>query len=430
MTYRKQSEITKSPERTGRDYLDSSRWEVYNHYKTELTKTKEPNKPGHFITDFLAKSFWPWLIHYVKSRFGRKYPYPSYPPGETGIYNVVPKQSVSIAITSDWATDTPDSFAIARKMREHDPDYTIHVGDTYYVGAPSEIRSNFTVDGAPWVRGNAGSFAVLGNHEMYARGTAFFTSLLPTLGVRDANGIYLGQYAGYFCLQNENWRILGLDTGYHSSGTPIVEFIPGFGPDCRLDQSQLDWLTNVVRLDDPSDKRGLMILTHHQPITAFAKETEYPRPHQQLTSILGSEKSVIWLWGHEHKLAFYEKLQLDKGLTIHGRCIGNGGTPVDTSDYGKNFKLGPQKKGFPYLIAADRRTQKTLENTPLGFNAYAVVDLNGADLSIGYCDNISPIVTELWRVDPQTGTISGTIKGQPANNLTFYNQKTWDDIVS
>ena len=428
MAFRKQSEITKSPERSGMDYLDSSRWEIYNHYKTELAKTKEPNQPGHFITDFLAKSFWPWLCHYVKSRFGPKYPYPSYPTGETGVHNVVAKPSVSIAITSDWATDTPDSFAIARRIKEHGPDYTIHVGDTYYVGAPSEIQSNFTLDGAPWVRGNSGSFAVLGNHEMYARGVAFFRCLLPTLGVRDKNGIYLGQHAGYFCLQNESWRILGLDTGYHSSGTPIIEFIPGFAPDCRFDKTQMDWLTNVVRLGDPSDKRGLLILTHHQPITAFDKETEYRQPVQQLASLIGSEKSVLWLWGHEHKLAFYGKLQLDKGPTVHGRCIGSGGTPIDIRS--KSFNRNPRKKGYSYLVAADTRPQKTLNNTSLGYNAYAVVNLNGSDLSIGYYDNLEPIVTETWRVDPQTGAIRGSIEGQPEKKLEFYNEKNWNDLVA
>ena len=90
----------------------------------------------------------------------------------------------TIAICSDWATDTAESVAIAKQMGTHDPDFTIHVGDTYYVGSPEETRSNFTDSTSAWVRGKRGSFALLGNHEMYARGVAFFKYLLKTLGIK------------------------------------------------------------------------------------------------------------------------------------------------------------------------------------------------------------------------------------------------------
>jgi len=33
-----------------------------------------------------------------------------------------------------------------------------------------------------------------------------------------------GQHASYFCLENEHWRIIALDTGYRSIGIPVLEY--------------------------------------------------------------------------------------------------------------------------------------------------------------------------------------------------------------
>lgn len=422
MAYFQPRDIPKLPERSNQDYLDPSRSELVNHYRTEAKK-----EPNHTIGDFLTKTFWSFIYHYIKSRFGRKYPYPSYQPPETGIHDLAFEQEISIAVTSDWATDTAESFAIAEQIRNHNPDFTIHVGDTYYVGAPFEILSNFVEAGSPWVRGNSGSFAVLGNHEMYARGDAFFEHLLPALGIRNPAGAYTGQKAGYFCLQTPYWRILGLDTGYHSTGKPVLEFIPGLEPDCHFDDTQMDWLKNTVNLGDPSDKRGILIFTHHQFITAFGKEPEFSKPAQQLASLLGPERTVLWLWGHEHKLAFYQKMRIDTGTSVYGRCIGNGGTPIEIN--AKNFTLDKDKSGYKALVAFDKRFQKAVNDNPLGFNGYSVLKLERETLTLSYYDNVAHLLTEQWTVDRQAGTIRGEIKVPADGKLELTGGKSWADAV-
>ena len=56
-----------------------------------------------------------------------------------------------------------------------------------------------------------------GNHEMYALGKAYFKIMLQTLGMREpSTGQVRPQKASFFCLENEHWRIIGLDTGYNS----------------------------------------------------------------------------------------------------------------------------------------------------------------------------------------------------------------------
>lgn len=422
MAYFQSEEITKSPERSSEAYLDKSSSELVNHLQTEIAKT-----PGHTIGDFFTKSLWSWLSHYIKSRFGRKFPYPSYQLPETGIYELATDQVTKLAVTSDWATDTPESFDIALEIKKKEPDYTVHVGDTYFVGAPSEINSNFVEQGSPWVRGTTGSFAVLGNHEMYARGDAFFERLLPTLGLRNEAGAYTGQKAGYFCLQNDHWRILGLDTGYHSTGRPIIEFLPGFSPDCRFDDEQMEWLEKTVKLGDKSDKRGLLIFSHHQFISAFCKESEYPKPAQQLASLLGSDRTILWLWGHEHKLAIYGKIQEKSGLSVYGRCIGHGGTPVEVQS--KNFELCTKQNGYEALVGFDKRKQKTVNKTDLGYNGYVVCHIDNEAITLDYVDNIGPLLSEKWVADLKTGAIQGKIEVLSDKKLTLASGKSWDNAV-
>ena len=60
----------------------------------------------------------------------------------------------------------------------------------------------------------------------------YFDHLLPKLGVRGSPG---GQRASYFCLENDHWRVVALDTAYNSVRAPLIErFIE---PDCALPAS-------------------------------------------------------------------------------------------------------------------------------------------------------------------------------------------------
>jgi hypothetical protein len=409
------------------DYKHLSRFPVVNHLHTEQVKSE----PGHKILDFITKRFWSWIYYYLKSRFGRNYPYPAYIPPDTGIYSLNEgndHERVTIALVADWATNTRESIQIAQKIAAHDPDYTIHLGDTYYVGATHEIENNFLVPEAPWYRGRKGSFALLGNHEMYAQGESFFRDLLPTLGPRNGDtGEYGKQKAGFFCLENEYWRILGLDTGYHSVGKiPVIELI--FPPDCSFDRILLDWLQNTVRLNDGNDKRGLVILTHHQYITAFKDEKEYFRPAQQLADLIGSERPVIWLWGHEHKFSVFQKAKMDKGVTAYGRCIGHGGMPVELKD--KSFEYNDEAKGASYLVAADTRQRSGTNDYPLGHNGYALLKIERDLLTIGYYDEEGLLLEEQWKTDAL-----GIIRGQHVQAAPCFEQcrrddKSWDQLIT
>jgi hypothetical protein len=89
---------------------------------------------------------------------------------------------------------------LPRNMKEFEPHFTIHIRDVYYVGDATEINENClgvknpnnNYDPVTWPLVSRGSFALTGNHEMYANGNGYFEVFLPTLGMRDAQGKMLG----------------------------------------------------------------------------------------------------------------------------------------------------------------------------------------------------------------------------------------------
>ena len=83
-------------------------------------------------------------------------------------------------------------------------------------------------------------------------------------------------------------------------------------------KSLLFELTGKAILSAPPAHRG-------QYVSRF--DHCYPKPAQQLAEFIS--RPVLWLWGHEHRLAIYEEAKMEGGVTAFGRCIGHGGKPVD-----------------------------------------------------------------------------------------------------
>jgi hypothetical protein len=262
------------------------------------------------------------------------------------------------------------------------PDLTIHLGDVYYVGDEPEIQENcFGVrrgdfDGVEWRQGQQGSFALNGNHEMYANGGPHFTTFLPKLGLRSSGE---KQVASFFCLEAGGWRILAIDTGYNSVGFPILSLIPlinripAIGGDCHLEKALIEWLRNDVK--PQQNPKPTLILSHHQYFSAFEKS--YTRPAQQLTEFFPKPKEVVWMWGHEHRLGIYGKGDKDGGIDAYGRCLGHGGMPVEVAqpDAGKKAPLQ----------FYDARSE-LLDGTPVGINGYVMAAIAGDVLTFDYRD--------------------------------------------
>jgi hypothetical protein len=173
----------------------------------------------------------------------------------------------------------------------------------------------------------------------------------------------VNQEASYFCLENDYWRIIGLDTGYNSIGIPLLENV--IQPSCGLRQEQIDWINDVVQPE--KDKRGIILLSHHQYYSAFEKA--YPKAGEQLSSII--KRPVLWFWGHEHRMTVYNKYK-----NVYGRCIGHGGMPVEIID-----TINDLKYAF-----TDTRLYPNDEGLSIGYNGYVNLVFNGNTLQVNYMD--------------------------------------------
>jgi len=359
--------------------------------------------PGHLFT---------WISHVAKFWFHNKHNFRDYTThGKgNGIHEIA--DCVTMSLIGDWGTGTDEAQMVANRVAKFRPDFTIHLGDVYYVGDGTEVKENFlgekTSGYTPvkWPMGTKGSFALTGNHEMYAHGDGYFRFVLPKMGLKDSNSEWGGgQWASFFCLQNKHWRVIGIDTGYNSTQfdwgrVPIIQkskFIRTslrFKPKCILPPNLMKWLESTVNPD--RDNRGLILLSHHGSHSSFGEW--YQIPSRQLTKVI--HRPVIWFWGHEHKLAIYDKYAVPNGITCYGRCIGHGGMPVERGAL-------PDIHECRWL-AWDNRRYDNGEKIDAGYNGHANLVLDGPEMRVEYYDLHGTLLfKEKWRVDLKSGALEG-----------------------
>ncbi len=335
--------------------------------------------------DFLSTAFFKWIFNYLRVIFTPRRPLPKYPQPYTNQTGIFPLDAVTrVSLISDWGSGTESAYKVMQHVREvQKPAVTIHLGDIYYTGTAEEVQKYFLgID--DWYRGTQRSFALNANHEMYCGGAGYFDHILPTLD----------QPATYFCLENEYWRVIGLDSGYWCPVIPLAEQFRS----TKLDEENIRWLSEVV-FADPNDKRPVILLSHHPWFSAF--EHHYARLGEQLSPWL--DRIVLWFWGHEHRFCGYGKYGLDGHLPVRGRCIGHGGMPVDLNN--------AKRKELP-LVFVDQRVAGELEGDPIGYCGNALLSFRHNAMTIRYFDeNGESMLTERWISKGREGGASGKIKG-------------------
>jgi len=371
--------------------------------KAPRKKTLDPVPAKYpLLAAFASTRTFTWIWEYVSLRLGPRHRFPTYAKSDAdqGVYGMPGSDTeVRIALAGDWATGTDEAHHIADLITAFDPHYSIHLGDVYYTGGHPEADENFLGVENPknqykaccWPPGSLGSFALNGNHEMYARGFAYFDRMLPKLGLM-VNGKPSGQKASFFCLENDHWRIIALDTGYNSIDWPLVEYFRT--PPCALRPEEIEWLRDVVR-PRKDDARGIILLTHHQYYSAY--DDWYTKQAIQLAEFFS--RPVLWFWGHEHRMAVYEEFGVDGGIRAFGRCVGHGGMPVD---------LPPEVPKHSQCIVeyTDRRKYVNDENLTIGYNGFAQMTLKADCVTVQYKDVKGDVIfAEMWNVD-----IDGALK--------------------
>ena len=374
---------------------------------------------------FLPSKLIKWIPQVAKYWFHKKHAFRDYTAPDRGTGIIPIDDRVKISIAGDWGTGTDEARIVGAAMEKADPDFTIHLGDVYYVGNTTEVRENFlgekTSPYTPvkWPMGAKGGFALNGNHEMYADGNGYWRMALPRMGLRARGAEWgAGQWASFFCLENTHWRIIGLDTGYNSTRLdfgklPVLQRSKWlrkttlFKPDCAIPDPLLAWLQESVNPD--GDKRGLILLSHHGPQSAF--ESWYQLPARQLAKLI--HRPVIWFWGHEHRLAIYEKFGVKDGVESYGRCIGHGGMPVERG----------ARPDIPDCrwVAWDNRRYPSDEPVNVGYNGFVSLSLNGPAMHIAYYDlNQSRLLTEDWHIDIESGVLEGPALKQVLDDRSLH----------
>jgi hypothetical protein len=129
-------------------------------------------------------------------------------------------------------------------------------------------------------------------------------------------------------------------------------------------------------------------MCHHQNYSAF--EDIFPTPARQLAQYIN--RPILWMWGHEHRLAVYGKARTDGGIESFGRCLGHGGMPVD---------IGSAIKHTEYpLVFHDERQYQEINNVRVGFNGLAQLTFRGRVLQVEYRDlQNNLLLREEWESD-------------------------------
>jgi Calcineurin-like phosphoesterase len=266
---------------------------------------------------------------------------------------------VRLVIVGDWGSGIPRARRVAgeiRKVLQQGLDagleqHVIHLGDVYYSGFDYEYRDRFLANWPvlPEEAGAITSWNLVGNHDMYAGGHGYFK-----IGLAD-DRFAAHEGCSYFELANQNWSVLGLDTGWEEGG---------------LAGKQAQWLED--RLADADGKRRTLILSHHQLFSVFGKPAAGLRA--KALPILERHPVDAWFWGHEHRCMTFEQ---NEGVG-YGVCLGHGGVPV----YQWNDETAPLNA--PGRWEYRGRIEKTLGLEPWAIFGFAVVDLEEGAATVSY----------------------------------------------
>jgi len=405
------------------DYDKLGRGAWISAYRAAAGANGLPKNAGGFerLKTFSSKfSNWgKWIGHVMKYVGGKRYPFQTYKAPDTGVYPV--EDHFRLSIAGDWGTGTDEAQKVMEQMSGQNPDFTIHLGDVYYVGDSPELKQHCLGEPGPnpkikpvkWKGGTKGSFALAGNHEMYALGTSYFQDFLPVLGLwNPVSKMPQGQKASFFCLKNRYWKVVGLDTGYYSTGfSSALSFLriksiqwfrktKWLKPSCKLPDDLLQWLPAALAPESEpgAPLQGLILLSHHQYYSGF--DDWYVTPAEQLQPLI-KDRTVLWWWGHEHRMAVYDQFSTTKGIKVFGRCIGHGGMPVSRG-------RTPDIKDCNCLFYDNRKYQND-EQIDVGYNGYVNMTFDGPKVQVDYLDlHSTKILTESWTVDKK-GKLSGPV---------------------
>ena len=248
------------------------------------------------LDPFWVYSFISWLEDIQPPAF------PSNPP-------IVPIDDVTrLAIFGDWGGGNWHKNSVASIISglicRQNPDYVIHLGDTYYAGSHHEIYDHLL---RCWPAAKKGNFTLNGNHEMYHSAVPYFNLALKDDLFALQNG------TSFFALENTHWIVVGLDTAFFADRKSLYM-------DSTLNDVQIQFLKKLA-----TKNKSVIVLSHHNGIDVTGQNILSPL-WNQVTDALG-DTLKYWYWGHVHMGAVYKT-----GQQVQTRAVGHGVIPYGRSE--------------------------------------------------------------------------------------------------
>jgi len=274
-------------------------------------------------------------------------------------------EKCTVVLVGDWGTGKKRARKVADRIREFDPDHVIHMGDIYPSATMETTQQHFIDVWEDHGPSNAKYWSLIGNHDMDQRGIAYFGLVLTYCQ---------DQEASYFSLQNEHWKLIGLDTAYL---------------DYDLEPRQFGWLD--ARLSEDGARN--ILLTHHQMFSAVD-----PRPAKKDANLKNTMKRFVetgrifgWFWGHEHWMLSYAR-EPEWGNYL-ARAVGHGGKRI--------LDVAGQHNGHAPRVAQYWRRPHFIEGRSL--NGFVVMQFDGPNVVIVYPDengDTAGAEPEVWPDQP------------------------------
>jgi hypothetical protein len=196
---------------------------------------------------------------------------------------------------------------------------------------------------------------------MYSGGYGYFDTLLGDDRFAHQRSPD-GRGTSFFRLRNAFWDIAGLDTSWDAN-------VLSLGQRGVLHDPQAAVLERWAKESD----RRLMLLSHHQLVSAYDLHDLGTVLPFKLESLLKSRRISAWLWGHEHRCMAFSAAEVPVM-----RCIGHGGIPVPSS----TIRDPLPKPGV--WQETDTFAERNCTWVRFGF---AVLDFNDAAVTATYCDD-------------------------------------------
>jgi len=281
-------------------------------------------------------------------------------------------QKITVALIGDFGSGLYYSRFIAKKIAEFQPHSVIHLGDVYYAGRAKEFEENFQKPLDPLLT-TSQVFTLNANHEMMSGAFAYFNYIKYKRTTRQGWAAQ-DQEGSYFCIRNENYQLIGIDTAYHENG--------------RHNNEKLQtWLGERLRQGkQASPKRTNILLSQNEPYRLG--QENFTGVYHDLKKFIDAKLIDFWFWGNTHYGALFDKTNK---LPFIGSCMGHGGHPIYKKDVEedtkKHYDLLKKKKSVAPIQWVELTPRFPDGIRPeMGNHGFCIMELQNGAVRLTYYD--------------------------------------------